>query len=758
MSDISIGGNFHSEHSPSNKESSDFLRLKSEYERFMASSKSSDLANSPVLMADQMDMLNQLEELAKKEQRTDELEYINTQKEELKERLNAFKDAFKDALPSNIYYHPVHYKGKSNQGNSEPSTSTIQENASDQKNSIVSMAEQMDDLRHLKELAIQENRADDIKDIDNQIEELARKINAFKSQLPSEIYHDYVIEEPAVSSVQEEDNVQSGEQNSSQGTALSDKKYYAGDIEALFDKEDNDYHVSNLIKQCTQDGEITQNTYDAVSILAAAGITPNIVSQILDNISVGDENQPVSGEAVDNPDAQEGTSETQSFLNFDLEVCRNIADLNQRLCKGKKLLDDSCVLTFSKLFNQNFEDMELLKQSLVKMTEADISADTIVKLIDTLAVSAGDTDKKRISENAVKSVITIKRTFDSTKNNEKAERENPINQLGVLTLSLGNKDFLILKKDKVIHVSPTEGKTVQSAKKEYDELIKKVEENLLINIARDYKTDEGEIPTNYLRLISALRRSGIAYSQVQEMTNFCMDSKGEIDTDKLSAVTSLKKSGALGAEVPGILSSCQKDSAGKISKSDLKNACDLSSAVISGQEVSSLLEHVRDNEDKKEFFMYISPFFEDKSYLLSIAELINDPDNESSLRKIEILYNLAQNFLGDTRNPMSEGGFIKNVEEILKTAQNSGETTVEDEAAGICAVMCKNRMSPEEIKVGLDVCKNNEGVIDEDLAEMLWNMCLQNADIGEITDAIANCKDPDGNINREETKFFLSES
>ena len=60
--------------------------MKSEYNAFLAKSKQSDFTNSPTFAAKQLEMLEQLEALALKENLNEELEDIQQKKAELQEK------------------------------------------------------------------------------------------------------------------------------------------------------------------------------------------------------------------------------------------------------------------------------------------------------------------------------------------------------------------------------------------------------------------------------------------------------------------------------------------------------------------------------------------------------------------------------------------------------------------------------------------------------------------------------------------------
>lgn len=600
MSDFSIKNNSVNQNNYSSRDTSAFSKMKSEYNAFLAKSKQSDFTNSPTFAAKQLEMLEQLEALALKENLNEELEDIQQKKAELQEKIT----------PQQTDISPQYY------------------------------------------------------------------------YVPFEIKH-------------------SGKE-----------------IASLFNQKDDDYHVNMLINQCKDESDetIPQETFDAVSVLSESNIEPNFVAQILDNI-------------------QE---------NNNIDTFKDIAALKQ---SG---LDDTTVLKFSKLFNEKYENPEILKTSLLKMNKAGITPDTSVRLVKALSVPTENNEKK-ISQKAVESALNIKKTLSSTRNNEKNERNNPINKLGVTTYMLDDNNMLIMRGNEVLYVSPTEGESVHDAVQEYNDLITTVEENLLVNLVEKYKSEDGEIDSKYLRIISALRRSGVAYPQIPELIDFCIDKDGKIDNDKLTAVNNLKKSGTLGKDIIPILNSCQQEPNGNLLQEDVQNACELSSAVIGGEETSALLNEVRGNNEALQFYTDISNIFEDKSTLTKFIPMVKDNDGDFNLNRADILYNFAESLILNADEPMKNEDFMQTVNSVLKTAQDS-DGTVSDDASGTCAIMLSKKFTTEDIKEGLNICKDNTGKIDDSLSEILWNMCLGNANMEQIKTAVEACKDSDGNIDYEYAK------
>jgi len=581
----------------------------------------------------------------------------------------------------------------------------VKSKKSDFVNSPIFIEKQLEMLNKLEQLAEEENLQDEIKDIKAEKEALQKKAETSAQEFSVSGYYMPIMQ---------------GQKD----------EYTPEELAALFNSDGNNYHINNFAKQYTnEEGTIPKNIFQASKIMAAAGIKPNFISQILNNIKVSDDN---SSDAVN------------------LNACAIIAELK---ANG---FDDEDLTFLAKTVNQNYEDTEILKQSIFKMKKANISAETIAELAKILSVKSPDGESMVLSPKGVDSIIRVKKNLETTRENEKSERNNPINQLGVMKFMLNDKDMIIMKKNEAIYISPTEGETYRDAQKEYNEIITRIEENMLVDFARKYKSQNGEIDSKYLRVISALRRTGVAYPQIFDMMDYCINNDGKINSERLSAITSLKTAGALGADISGILDSCGTDKEGHINKENLQNACDLTAAVIGGEEVSALLEDSAKNANAKELFIYFSQFFEDKTHLIELSEMIKTPDGEIDSNAVGVLFNLPQNKTFYENDELTEQGFLDILNKILETAKNSDTGVISDNAAGICAIMSQNNMSAKDIETGLNLCRDKTGSIDYDLSEILWNLCLENSDIDDITNVINSCKNSKGEVNHKITKALLN--
>lgn len=642
MTDISIGKASEGLIVSKKTQKSEFEVLKKEYNSFKKKAAKSDMANSPVMMEKEYDLLQKLSIAAKNETLENEQAWIDKRITEIQNSLAEQGQTLK--LP--VYPMPS-FKGLST------------------KNTAFNPNEDVDNLKILE----------NYKKADGTIDENAQAIvTAFDSSIA------------------------------------------------------DGYSLSYLLKKCCDDdGAIPDDIAQAVSILAKASVKPVIIPQILEAIVAEND----SGKDV-----------------LNLSMCSKIADFK------KADFDDFEALKLVRFLNSDFEDKASVETKILKMKKAGISTDSIIKILDSLAVKSTDTSLRTISDSAVKSVVSLKKALVSTRSNEKAERDNPINHLGVITIKFGN-DVMIMKDNKVTYISPVEGESVHDLRKEYSEIISKIEDNLLLEYVKKYRDKNGEIDSKSLRIMSVLRNNGIPYDQLLSMTDFCLEENG-INAHKLNTITQIKSSGALGIDILPLLNVVEKEQDGSYSSEDIKNICALSSAVIGGKEVSALLPEVRGNENIKEFFVYFSQFFEDKSNLLKLLPLIKDEEGNIDENAMDVLYVLAHNFFVVAAEPMNEEQFVQNANDIVYAAMNEDEINVNDEGAGICSIMCQNGERYEDILFMLQQCKDSSGKINSKLSEILWELSVGKTQIQDIKSAIEFCKTADGDIDNMRADSLIS--
>lgn len=498
-------------------------------------------------------------------------------------------------------------------------------------------------------------------------------------------------------------------------------------IMAFKDYDLDAYHLQSLVQKCRNHGDtVSDNMLKAVQVLASFQISAAVSTQVIEELA-----------------AQNANSEH----NMDLTLCEQVGNYK------KAGFDDLSSFKFAKL-SQSFNDKAAIKDSVVKLAKVDIRPDSIVKLLDELAVEDSKTGARKVAPSAVKSVASLKKALFVTRHNEKSEQDNPIGKLGTMVLNFAD-GLMILKDNKVIKCSKDDAANIGSLKMEYADLMAELEDGVLLDYVKKYKDKNGEIDSKFLRTLTSLRSSGIAYPQLFDMTDFCIDD-GQINKNKIAAIGQLKSAGALGADILHILESVETNSKGEYSKEDLANAAELTSTILGGNEVAALLPEVRNNENVKEFFVYFSQIMEHKTNLVEFLSLIKNEDGEFDENAMDVLYNLAQNFFVSEDGAMSEADFMKNAKAIIDSSKDDGEKTVNDEGAGICSIMCQNKQSAENILKGLELCKTKAGKIDEQLAEILWDMSLEHADISEIETVLNVCRNDDNVVVHNMTQHIIS--
>ena len=596
---------------------------------------------------------------------------------------------------------------------------------SDMVNSPVMIENELDLLRKLGILAIKESLDSEKQWIDKRILELEKMYITQKKldELPN-----YPIPSFCGASIKQEQSTadKNFENYKKLGINIDEnaKKIISAFDSSVIDECSMSYLLQKI---CDDDGTIPGPVAKAVEVLAKASVKPASIPQILNEILIQD-------------------SSDQEIP--DLSVCNEIADLK------KADFDDFEALKVAKFLNPDFDDMDSVKSQILRFKKSGISPDAMLKILEILSVENPQTAKKSISDSSVKSLISLKKTLASTRNNEKKERDNPINHLGVLTFNFGN-DVIIMKDNKVKYISPVEGESSQNLRKDYDKLISQIEDNLLIEYVRKYSDVDGEINSKYLRVMTVLRNNGIPYDQLLEMTDFCLGQNG-IDKNKLNTIIQLKSSGALGIDILPLLDVAEKEKDGSYSSDDIQNICALTSAVIGGKEVSALLPEVRGKENVKEFFVYFSQFFEDKSNLLKLLPLIKDEEGNIDENAMDVLCVLADNLLFGDDSPNAEATFVQQADNIINLIVDKESGKVSDDGAGICSVMSQNGESYEDIMYMIKQCKDSSGNINAKLSEILWDLSIAKTQIQDLKTAIEFCKKGNGDIDDMRADSLIS--
>lgn len=487
-------------------------------------------------------------------------------------------------------------------------------------------------------------------------------------------------------------------------------------------------HVVDLLKRAKADGqEISPSYTSAIIKIANAGIKNADLYTYVDAFGISEDFEP---------------------LQVDLKNLDVALEL-----KKAGMYDDGAV-KLAYLLAENFANKEQVKSLILKLHKVGVAPDTIKNIISSLAVEDVVTGQKTVSNSAVTSVVNLKKSLVSTRKNEEDERHCPINMLNTLFLEIG-KNTMIMKDGKVTYTSPIQGENYEAAKGRYEAMLASLEDMMLVDYVSRYKDKNGEIDSKYNRVALALRTSGIVYNQILDMLDSCINTDGSINQDKISSITSLKKAGALSDDIMGILEGCEKNPDGTYLPEDIKNACDLTSAVIGGKEVCSILPEIKNSSNAKEFIVSSSPYFIEKANLPKLLSLAKGSDGSVDVNALELLSDLEYNLLGKETSVADEEQFVSDAEQIIRLAR-AGEDKISDDATGICAILCQNGESAKNIEKALKLCSSQDEKVDAKLASVLWNMGVQKAPFEEIESAIKICINQDGTINNNNANILLS--
>ena len=322
---------------------------------------------------------------------------------------------------------------------------------SDFANSPTIIAKELELLGELKAAAQQEDLQSEIKWIEERISKLQSYTKSEKEETAAPAYYQPLQSEKK--SVQHNSNIQKV-------------------TKAFSNYEQNNYLLDYIINKSKDDtGNIPDNKAQAIIILAEAGVSMSFIPQILEDFQQAQLNT--------NKTLQKNPADITE--QTDIEVCKQIAEFKTA---GT---DDFSAIKFTKLLKGKFEDKNLIKTSVMNLFKAGISPDACIQIIQELAVPDEINGTAKISPAAIKSIISLKNSLVLTRKNEKKERENPINQIGISRFQFGDT-IIVMKGDKVTYITPTEGETVHNIQKDYDELISKIEDSMLTEFISKYKT------------------------------------------------------------------------------------------------------------------------------------------------------------------------------------------------------------------------------------------------------------------------------
>lgn len=598
---------------------------------------------------------------------------------------------------------------------------------SDMANSLTMKQKQLEMLKRLRETALKDSCYSDFEMIDDEIEFLTQiiAIETKKAALQSDNTSSAMLQ------------VQNLKQN---------------DLVSLF----------NACKNT--DGEVDNETRCIVLAFKDSGVSPRILSKIVDKCrGVG---ETISEEAVKSvekmceakiaPDVVLQSIDESPVLQ-DSEVGKiDFSWVDDMLMYKSMGLSDLDSLKFSKALNKDYENKNEVFSSVVKLLGAGFDTKMTTQLISLCSSRASETGKSTLQTQSINSLVTMKKNLLSTRTCERDERQNPINKLGEVLLQYDDT-VLVLKNDKVVDVIEQGEDSIHSVRREYDEVASEIENNLVLDFVKKYKTKDCEIDKNALRIFSVLRNSGIIYENLLPLTEECLekteDNEYTINADKVNAITTLKKAGALSGDLLEILNSIGKDNTGKYDKKYLSNACDLTQFTIAGKEVVELLPLVVDDDNVKSFICDFSKILERKEHLLPLVNLLNS-SGEYDENVSEILYNLAENFLNAENSKMKEFEFVPYAEKVVASSKSVGGKYVDENCTNVCIAMCRNNESAENILKALEICRDEYGYPKESLADIIWDMCKQQSNFENIEKLIKVCKPISGILDEERASLI----
>lgn len=604
-----------------------------------------------------------------------------------------------------------------------------QTSQSDFANAPVAMQNEIDMLIKLKEFADKEKLPKELKWIETRLAELTEKLTSTKINLLANAYYAPI-------------NMHTGNRQNSDKpdekllAMLNSCKNRDGFLDpnaekllgALKGKENSIYHVEEVLNKCRdEDGSVNADKAQAVFEMASVEVAPARMCEFVDRVTYFDE--ALGKDCID------------------FETVSNIKSFKQ---EG---LNDVDSVKFAEYLNGNFEDKASITSSLLKLYKADVNPASIVEIMSALAVPDTENGKLKVSPKAVGNIASLKKAMFSTRNNETNERNNQINLLGVSVFKFDDIT-MVSKNGKLTYMTPVEGEPdVEVTKERYDDLVSSIEDNMLLEFAGKYKEKDGEIDGKYVRLASHLRNAGIVYNGLFNLVDSCIKEDGTIDSDRIDVIKTLKASGALSDDVPILLEACEKDDDGKYSQSDITDICDLTSCVIGGKDVCSLLPAVRGNDGVKDITMICGANFSNNEKLFEVLDMLKQSDGEFGENEIELFYDLASTYFSKKENVGDEDEFLKISKEIMKISR-SKDGTISDDATGICAIMRQHGESVYAIRNGLMYCYGDDFKVDGKLSQILWNMYLQDANSDEVLQMINVCKTSDGKVDYDKADMI----
>ena len=390
-----------------------------------------------------------------------------------------------------------------------------------------------------------------------------------------------------------------------------------------------------------------------------------------------------------------------------------------------------------------------IENAVKKLKKADFSDDTAAKIISLAAARNQGENQASLFDNKIDLAVSLKNVLRHTRGNEKKETENPINKHNT-TIVEQEDNIIVIKNQKVQKIYSKNDKkpSLQSLSELYNNILDEEENIFITQFLEKYNTNDIETSNNYIRLITQLRNYGITNSKLPEILDFCMDKDLQINRMNLDLISNLKQKGNVRDEdLTLLLQNIEKDENGNYSQEDAQTVCALSNYLLDGESIVKILPYVRNNEQVKEFTYNMANTFRQKYYVPEVLKVVYPDEYIIDTNALDTVNVLTDNIYCKKDNLISEKEFTELIKQIMYLAKNPEERVVNDNSAGICSIMSHNNHSPEEIMAGLQLCKDNNGYFDDGLSQVLWDLCLQNADFADIEEILSACKDKNGTVN-----------
>ena len=596
-------------------------------------------------------------------------------------------------------------------------------------NSPVLLQKEFDALQELKDIASKQKLEAELVWIQERENQLQSLLKPQEVTLPSGVYYHPVVFKGSY-------DVANTVNVTTEKDLLTEYKEYKGDIDVdeseiadiigLFKQgRDSVYHIDYVVSKCVNDnGDFDDDKINIVKTLATFGVAASSIPEMLEEI--------------------QSLSDTNFVVSFLSDICSFKAN-------G---LNDISAMMCARFLRSDFENPDDIKSSMRKLFNINVSPEMTVALLDSLKVKSPETAQYTVNKTAVDSLVSMKRTMSKTRDNEKQEAANPINLLGVRHFVFG--DSIIVTKDgKVTYSTSISDTDITAKQQEYKELISLAEDNVLKDFVKEYKNSDGTLNGGAVRGLLSLRNKGITYNELLNILGFCTSDEGFVFNSTINDVEALKKAGALSKDIPIILEACSKNDDGTYDKADVQIASELTSAVLGGKYVLSFLPEIKKCEEIKNFLVYFSEFFEDKSKLNSMLDMVKDTDGNYQENAIYTFYNLTEMMMNN--DDFSIGKLISSASDVLNVITDVSSGKITDDAAGALSILSKcGKCSIEDILNILSKCKDENGNISEILTDIVWESCVQESSSEQINRILDICRKEDGTINKDRAKGISS--